>query len=191
MAIQDTIDVVLAPLMESSLMTAALESMPTEDLVEVWTLLDFVYWAIDKRRKAMREHLLRRAEKYGRATDKGGQRLRVGGAKIVRQRRVGTLPEEAAVRKLLDEANIDRSRGFSTTTKVVVDVSKLEGLVNLGLLEEDAIEAAKKVSWALKVQPDLSLSSLLEEALAPTHPESTKTVRAKKPQSQGPRKGGA
>lgn len=191
MAFREAIKEYVGPLLRSKVMTTAIDQWDTETLVKAWAMLRYTQEVIDARLQQIRLRLMERAAQYGKATDKGGNRLIVEGTEVTRERRVASLPDEKTVRRLLEENGLKVDQAFSKVTKVVLDASKLQTLVDLGKLPEAEIDAARKVVWALRVKEASDLIDAMDE-LAGNRKEETvedKPARKKRSTAVGPRKG--
>lgn len=190
MTFQEAVEQYVESLLTGDIMTADASTANVESVVEAWVLLKYTYDRIDARLKALREVLLARAEEFGKDTDKGGSKLLVNGTTVLRERRQAALPDEKGVRALLDEAGLKPDQAFSKVTKVVLDASKLQALVDLGKLPEDKVEDLKKVTWALRVQESAELAEALDALLGEAGQEIVeKAPRAKRSKATGDRKG--
>lgn len=197
-SLAEWIETEVQPLLLGEAMTCELDDLEVDQLVEIWVLIDQCLKALDERKKAVRERLLKEAEEHGTLNDRGGQKLRVGGAAegttVVREKRVASEPDEKGLRSLLEETGIKFAEAYSKVTKTVVDQSKVQNLVNLGKLKENDIDALKKVTWALRVYPAEELVDLLDELTYPG--PSTEELkegnapRSKRKKSKGERKKG-
>jgi len=190
MTFDEAVEKYAEALLIGDLMTGEPETSNIESVVQAWVILKHISDCVEERLKALREVMLVRVEKFGRETERGGSHLFVDGTKVMRECRRSSLPEEKALRAILTEHGIALDQAFSKVTKVVLDASKVEALVSLGKIPEEKVEAAKKVSWALKVR----LAPELEESLdrivgAPAKEVEEKAPRAKRAKSIGSRKG--
>jgi hypothetical protein len=152
------------PLVGGYALHAPVDAMPVSHVVQAWAVLDFLEKRISDRKSELRLRLLKEAETGGKPTDKGGQRLFVDGSTVLRERRISKTPAEDVVERLLAEGDIEREKAFDTRTVEVLNPSKLHLLVEMGLLDGDELEAAKKISWALKVFPSTDLQEVLASA---------------------------
>jgi len=181
----------LKPLMESSLISGDFKTAPTEPLIHVWAILKFVNERIDATLKEIRAELLDRAEARGRLTDKGGYRIGVEGNEIIKEKRVSPLPPEKDIKELLGEHNIDVKEAFSKVTKMKLDASKIQMLVDLGKLRPTEVNALKKVTWALRVKESEELAEAIESALGDLQEEEEELLiveRKKRTRATGARK---
>jgi len=149
------------PLLTGYVLHAPAEDIPIEHVVQAWSILDFIEGLIADRKAALRLRLLDEAESNGKPTDKGGQRLFISGSTVLREKRVAKSPSEDVVRKLIAEAKLKLVDVFDEQTVLVLNPSKLDLLVDTGKLDAEALEASKKVSWALKVFASPILQELL------------------------------
>lgn len=126
------------------------------DSVGAWKALDVIEKAAKERKESiLRPKLLEWAEKLGSPTDKGGQELRLpGGTTLIREKRTDKLPEEKALRALLEEKGIAPNLVFDEIKTPVLNPSKLENLVKTGKLSAKDVEECKGVTYALLVHVD-------------------------------------
>lgn len=189
---EEWIDAEVHPLLTGLAMGAPVNALELEGLVQAWALLAFVSQAVEARQKILRERLLDEAEEFGRMTEKGGQRLMVHNSLVQREKRIAKLPDEEGFKALLASADIDFDAAFSKVQKVILDPSKIDGLVNLGKLKAGDVERLKKVTWALRVKPSNELDTILEEAFGQDPDDEpldeSRTPRKKRTAATGPRK---
>lgn len=152
----ETIDEEVRPLMTGYVLNASIvtELDDAADLAEVFAVLQFLEQKIDARKKVIRARLLHKAENSGKRTDMGGQYIRTEFGEITRERRVSKMPEEDVIKELLVERGMEFREVFSEQKKMVLDPSKIGALIERGKLPRDAIEKARKVTWALKFRPN-------------------------------------
>ena len=189
MTFREAVEQYARDLMQGPPMTDPVEDTPIEDLVEHWVLLKFLKEAAEDRMKGLRNELLSRAETYGADTKKGGSKLTIEGSLVLRERRQAALPDEKKLRKLLDDRGIAPDKAFSKVTKVVMDASKVQALVDLGKLPADKVEAMRKVTWALRVKESFDLSDILEAVAGQPGEEMVEAPRDKRETAEGTRKG--
>lgn len=137
---------------DHKLLSEDVDSWDVEQSTEAWIALDYLNHEIDARRKALRVRLMGKAEKFGRQTDKGGQMINIGGALVVRERRVSPSPDAKLIQKVLDDQELDYREVFSKKTEQVIDPSKIQHLVEIGRLDRAQVDQCRKVTWALKVR---------------------------------------
>lgn len=183
----DTLKSVGEGLLDNDIMTTTPTKMRIGSVVEAWVILDNIAKVIGDRKKVLRLHLLGRAEKFGRPTERGGQMVKVDTSKVLREKRISKTLKADDVRELLETRNIPFDDGFSKVTTVVVDPSKLETLVNLGKLPQAEVEALHQVTWALRVKAGPDLEEVLDETFGCDEVE-LKSSRPKKRASHGSRK---
>lgn len=160
----DTIDAEVRPLMEGYVLNASIAEDLTAaaDLAEVFAVLQFLEQKIDERKKVIRQRLLYKAEQTGVSTDKGGQFIKTAFGSITREKRISKMPEEADIKILLGQNDVPFEDAFSEQKKMVLDPSKLEQLVMTGKLLKDAVESARRVTYALKFKPTPVVAERME-----------------------------
>ena len=192
MTFQDKVEQYIEALMTGEIMTCDANTAHIEGVVQDWVILKYAMDRIDARLKVIRKVLLDRAAQFGQSTEKGGNKLQVDGTLVLRERRTAALPDEKKVRAMLEEAGLKPTEAFSKVTKVVLDASKVEGLVSLGKLDEDEVEKAKKVTWALRVKESFDLADILEATVGQAGEEIVEsTPKKKRSTAAGSRKKGA
>ena len=159
----------------------ALFITPAEDLsIEEATLaflfLKFVEETLFKeRRNEIRSRLLELARACGERTAKGGNTADVAGNRVIREIRQNRGYVDSKVDKLLKTKKLARSKAFSKKISWGLDVSKLEQLVETGVLTPEELEACRpKKTEALRVLPSDHVKGLLEglqERALPPKPE--------------------
>lgn len=149
------------PLVSGYALHAPVKEMPITHVVQAWAVLDFLEKRVKDRKAELRLRLLDEAEDNGKPTDKGGQRLFIDGSTVLREKRVSKTPAEDVVDRLLEEGSLEREAAYDERTVEVLNPSKLRLLVESGAMDEDELEEAKKISWALKVFPSTELQEVL------------------------------
>lgn len=191
MTFEEAVEKYVGALLTGDLMTADEESANVESVVQAWVLLKHTQDRIDSRLKALRKVLLSRAEEFGKGTEKGGSKLSIRGTLVLREKRQAAMPEEKGLRALLEEHGVKSSDAFSKVTKVVMDASKVQNLVDLGKLPEAKITDLKKVTWALRVKESFELAESLDQIVGEASEEMVeKAPRTKRAEADGNRKEG-
>lgn len=183
----------VSPFLSGAAMNTAVVDFEVDDLAAAFAFLDYAEKQCKKRKELLRERLLTEALDHGSQTEKGGSILFTDGAKVIREKRIAKLPDEAGIKALIREKGLDTRIVFSVVEKVVLDPSKLESAVDTGKLDEEDIAALRKVSYALKVAPSMELErtllgsrepGLVEDApkkkAAPKKKKKRRTVAARK-----------
>lgn len=190
MTFEQAVEKYVESLLTGDIMTADAETANIESVVQAWVVLKYTFDKIDSRLKGLRDVLLARAEEFGRPTDKGGSKLLVNGTTVLRQRRLAALPDEKGLRGLLEKHGIKPDQAFSKVTKVVLDASKVQALVDLGKVPEADVAALRKASWALFVQANEELLETLDRMVGEAGEEIVeKSPRQKRSKVSGDRKG--
>jgi len=192
MTFQEQVEKYVESLLTGDIMTSDVNTDHIESVVQSWVLLKYTQDRIESRLKEIRKVLLDRAAQFGHSTEKGGNKLQVDGTLVLRERRMAALPDEKKIRAMLEEAGLKPTEAFSKVTKVVLDASKVEGLVSLGKLDEDEVEKAKKVTWALRVKESYDLADILEATVGQAGEEIVESApKKKRSKASGSRKKGA
>jgi hypothetical protein len=153
-------------LLRSAVCSAPITDLSDNEAAEAWLILDTLEKILDKRKKVLREKLLKSAEAKGSPTDMGGQSLRLQCSEVVREKRVSKTPDTAKTRKLMQSKELPFDEAFSKINKVVADPSKLEALLNLGKLEQQDINRLHTVTWALQFRPTPRVKKELSESIS-------------------------
>jgi len=193
MTFREAVEMYVGALLRGPLLVGDATRANISSLVEAWIILKYTQDQIDKRVKELRTVLLARANEFGRTTDNGGQKLRVEGSTVVREQRKASLPDEEKLRALLEDHDLAPDQAFTQVTKVVMDASKVQNLVDLGKLPKVDVESAKKIVWALRVKEDPDLLDALEEIVGgPVTENAPRKARnvSKRSKAAGSRKGG-
>jgi hypothetical protein len=155
------------PLMVGRTMRSAVNRMESEEVFENWAILHFLEAVIAKRKEMLRERILDQCKRTGSPyTDKkgnfAGKCENRHDHEIRAQRRMSALPDEQALKHLLERKAIDFDAAFSTVRRVVMDPSKIHSLVETGKLEKTDLEKTHKVNWALLVKTAPALKKHLD-----------------------------
>jgi hypothetical protein len=130
-----------------------LAKMTREQVAGAWLLVDLMEEITKDRKGELREALLEECAKRGITDEKGSFLMEVQGAKIKREKRQGKLPEEEGLKALLEKYRVDLDDCFDKVEYRVLNASKLESLIDTGKLPASEVDALKKITWALKVDP--------------------------------------
>lgn len=180
---EKTVKKYLAPLMTSGVMLGDIETANIETAFQAWLMLKYAKEEIGKRVEELRQELLKRAEKFGYETDKGGHALKIGDVKVIQEKRIDKLPNVKLMKELCVEYNLKHEQIFSKTMTVVLDASKIQNLVDLGKLPAPKVEAAKKVTVALRVNNTEALDAIYESVVGvPDNEEDPDEQEVKSPQ---------
>lgn len=191
MTFEEAVEKYVESLLTGNIMTSDAEEANVVSVVQSWVLLKYTKERIEERMKGLRKVLLDRAEEFGKETEKGGSKLSVEGSLVLRERRQAALPDEKKLRAILDEHGIKPDQAFTKVTKVVLDASKVQGLVDLGKIPEKKVDDAKKVTWALRVKESHELAESLDRMVGEAGEEMVeKAPRAKRAEADGNRKEG-
>jgi hypothetical protein len=151
------------PVLRGRAITTPVADMSVAEVADAWQLLDLLKTSIDERLKTLRDVLLSAAERDGKATKKGGQQLDLNGAKIERQRRQKSEPEQEKMLALLAARGIDISDAFDEVKALVFNPSKVAYLQDTGKISTEEVDALKPVSHALRVYKADEWQGLFEQ----------------------------
>lgn len=154
----------VAPLTTSQLMHGDVKTISTSEATQTWLMLSLIESMIKERKKELHERLMTEAQHHGQKNDKGGYLLGMGGSKILRERREGKQLDVDKVTALLNSKGIPILKGCDEVTSIVVNLSKIKHLINIGLLTQEEIDAITEVTWALRVTASKEIKTMLEQA---------------------------
>lgn len=132
--------------------------------VEAYASIHAVEEAAKTRREALREELLKAAEK-GTLTEKGGYKLPVGDHTVMKERRVASSPDEKKLMALIAKKGMGIEQAFDKVTVLQPNPSKVAALVEHGHLTEEEARDLYKATFALIVHAGGELEALLENAV--------------------------
>lgn len=150
---RDWMEAELEPLVSGEILNLDLSKMEPGEVAAAYAYLQGLERLIEDRKKTLREELLTLALEEGHTTEKGGATVSYDNVKIIRERRVASMPEAEQVRGLLKLHSIDPEAVFSKKTTTVLDASKCRLLIDTGKLDETEFNDLKTVNLALKVYP--------------------------------------
>mgnify|MGYP006274436553 CR=1 FL=1 len=142
---------------------APVDQLSLAERVEAYAAVHHVEEIAKARREALRDPLLKDAEK-GTATDKGGFKLNVGEHTVLKERRTASAPDEKKLMALLESKGLPVDKCFDKVTILQPNPSKVNALVEMGHLTEEEARDLYKVTYALVVRPGAELEALLENA---------------------------
>jgi hypothetical protein len=154
------------PLGRGAVVQTEIPQLSLEELVKAYAILDQLLKRLETRKDALRAKLLQEIEVHGTQNDKGGFKLRVEDVVCLKEKREGKVPEREPLLALLQAESIAMDSVFDAVTIYEINPSKIEHLVSIGKLQQDKLDALKKVTWALKVTPGADLLELLDEAMS-------------------------
>jgi hypothetical protein len=134
------------------------EEQSVQDRARAFFVLNYLGTAIEKRREVYRKLLLADMEKVGRASSadveakvKHPDLLAVfdGELTLKREVRESKLPEVEAFAKLVLESGLSVLDVCDEVKKLELNPSKIEHQIAIGKLKADAVNALKKVTYAL------------------------------------------
>jgi hypothetical protein len=137
--------------------------MTTEQVASTWVGLDAAAALIEARLKALRLALFDRAVEEGATTEKGHHVLEFEGSEFIKEKSQKKLPDEKTLKALLAEAKLGVLEAFDEVTKLQMNPTKVDHLVETGRIPEDKVEAARKISYRLKFKPSRDLKDQLDQ----------------------------
>ena len=154
----------IRPLMEGYTFTSDLDDLDIDDLGELFALIQFLEAKLKDRKTQVRALLLEALENAP-PTAKGGTQHKTLYGTAIREKRESKLPDEESIKILMANKGIPLSLGFSPVKKTVLDISKINDLIERGKLKREEVESARSVSYALKFKPNARTSSLLDDTI--------------------------
>lgn len=161
------------PVLRGSAVTIPIEDLSVAEAADAWQMLDLLSQQIDSRKKQLREVLLSAAERDGQPTKKGGQQLDLNGAKIERQRRLASVPDQDKMLALLSQRGINISDVYDEVKALVFNPSKVTFLHDTGKLSAEEVDAFKAVTHALRVYKSDEWQGLFEQVASRKSPKQT------------------
>lgn len=158
----------VSAVLSSPAMGTPVVDLSTREALEYWIALDTLEKVTKKRKEELRTALLGFADSHGDITDKGHKRLVVDDNAVVKEKRVNKTPDLDKLRDLCDKNSIAKSKlPFDVIETLVVNLSKVESLIELGFLDSKDVEALKAETVALQVEPSKTLKALIENLKNP------------------------
>jgi hypothetical protein len=157
----------IEPLGQGAMMTIDPTTCAVADVVVAYAAINFLEKVIEKRKAELKPHLLSQAETHGELTEKGHSVLELEDAKVTRERKLSAGPDEEKLKALLSTHGLSISDCFDEIKRVVLNPSKLEYLIQVGKLNGVEVEALRRESFALRVDPGAELKELLVQACGP------------------------
>lgn len=175
----------LAPVGHGSLLNDSVyyaESPSFKETVEAYIALNALSKLIEARLTAIKVALHEAVESLGQTVE-GNNVLEFEGHRLVRERRTSSAPDESKLRALLETRGVDLMSAFDAVQTLTLNPSKLQFLIDTGRLQREDVEALRKVTWAIKAEPNEALRSLCDTALGVDnegHPEKAQRKARKK-----------
>lgn len=158
------------PLAGGEILHAPPEDLSAGEAVEAFAIVKWVGELAAKRQAELRLKILDSEEiiSAGKSTPKGGTVSSVRGNKVQRRKTVKHFGNVSRVKEVLQAKGISEDKVFDTVVKrveeKVLNPSKIENLVNLGVLSKDDLEGMHVVQWTLVVDPSERIQAILEQA---------------------------
>ncbi len=153
----------LAGLTSGDLMNKQISEMTTDQVASTWVGLTKATEMMTARLEGLRVALFERATAEGRETSNGHHILEIEGTEFIRERAQRKLPDEKTLKVLLEEAKLGVLEAFDEVTKLQMNPTKVDHLVETGRLPEDQVDEARKISYRLKFKPSPELQLQLDE----------------------------
>lgn len=165
--LKELVETEVVPAMSGELLHADHEKLNIEQRMDLYAAIQFEQDKLAKRREVLNARLKEDVKQVGTATEKGHYRFEVNGKVASVEKRVAKMPEEGALNTLLVKNGLSLDDVSDTVTEKRINPSKIDYLVELGKLKAADVDALKKVSYALSVDPNEETSQMLTEAAKP------------------------
>lgn len=152
------------PLTSGEVIHADIEKLSGTERKLAYCLLQFIVAEAEARKKELNERIKEDVRQVGTVNEKGHVRQSDNGTVATVEKRVAKSPDEKALSTLLMTNKIDDSSVYDIVPTKVLNLSKVNQLVELGKLKAEDVEKLFKVTYALTVDPSEPISTLLEEA---------------------------
>ena len=126
---------------------ADLTGAPVEELFDTWVALDTLEKGIAPQKSALRDLLLAHAQELGSKDDSGSDVLAVGGSLVKRELRRPNLDklDVSKIRQLCEAHKVpEEDLPFDTVKVVIINPTKLEALLQRGVLPPEKILAMRE-----------------------------------------------
>ena len=129
-----------------------------EEQIESYNLLTFIEGLIKKRKEVLKDNFDVVIESTGES-DEDRRVLEVGDRQIYKDRRVAKVPDPEGLKELILATNQGRNAkkklqltdAFDEIPQYEINPSKLQKLIDLGKLDEDAVVALYKETFTIRV----------------------------------------
>jgi hypothetical protein len=175
------------PLTSGEVLHAPVEKMSVGDRLTAYVIAQWMLEKIGERREELNLRLKEDVGQVGVANDKGHKRFEYEGSTAVVEKREGKMPDEKEFKKLLAKNGIDEMEAFDEVKSLQMNPSKIDKLIATGKLKQADVDALKKTTYALKVEPSHATAMLLEET-AKAFEEAKAAVTGDPPKLPEPKK---
>lgn len=153
----------IRPLSSGEVLHLAVEKMSVEDRLSSYAVIQWMQDKLAKRREILNGRIKEDVKQVGTTTEKGHMRFEHNHTVATVEKRVGKMPDENGLNLLLAKAGISEDEVYDEVKVSQLNPSKVEKLIELGKLKKDEVEALKKTTYALTVDPSEAISKLLSE----------------------------
>lgn len=140
------------------------KDMTAEQAAAAWSMLDLMESVASARKEQIRERVFELAVDKGVPDENGTYRAFIEGTKLGKRKNVSTKPEEKGLKKLLEELKIPILEVYDSVQITQLNMTKLEYLVETGRIPKDRVEALKKVTYTIELEPSPEVSDYLDRA---------------------------
>jgi len=164
------------PMSSGEVMHLPIEALSTGEKLTTYSLARWMKDRLEKRMELLRLSLLDDSSKIGAETENGGRKFELNGSTVRVDKKIAKLPDEEKFKTLLAVNGIEESAVYDKVTTTVLNPSKIQALIETGKLDGPAVDALKKVSFALTVGASGEIESLTEAAFASFNAEKQAVV---------------
>ena len=160
----------IRPLSGGELLHAPADQFSPAEAVAAFAIVKHIEDTVKSRKGELRKRILddKAIISSGKETASGGTTTNVRGNKVQRKKTLKRFANEAKIRQILAMKGLGEDAAFDsqkvTTIQQVVNPSKIQHLVDTGVLTEEEVNEFHKEQWTLIVQPSERIAMLLESA---------------------------
>lgn len=154
----------MRPLSSGEVLHAAIEKMSMEERLTAYCIIQFMQDKLAKRRELLNGRIKDDVKQVGKPSEKGHLRFELNGTVATVEKRQSKMPVEADLLALLERNGIDPSQVYDKVVTEQINPSKVDALVSVGKLKQEDVEACRKATFALTVDPSETINQLLVEA---------------------------
>ena len=160
-ALAETMPAVV-PVTAGALMHAPVSELSTDSVVNTWLMLTLIESMTEERKKELRARLLDEATKHGSKTEQGGYKMDLPNAAVIHERREEKQINADKMAELLQSKGLPTEAAMDEVVSLVVNLSKVQYLIQIGKLTQAEVDNLKAVTSALRVTPTKEAKKLLE-----------------------------
>ena len=160
----------ITPLSGGELLHAPADQLSSAEAVTAFAVVKHIESAVKERRTELRKRVLNDPAiiTSGKSTPSGGTTTSVVGSKVQRKKSVKKFAKESQIRQVMAAKGIAEEQIFDskrvTYIEQVVNPSKIQHLLEIGVLSQAEVDSFHSETWTLVVTPSEKISKLLEVA---------------------------